>query len=139
MELPVKPGKKERRVEDRTILLIEYKDKFALRKRPDKGLLAGLWEFPSLDDQLNISAVREKYTDWNSNINSLEPLGKAKHIFSHVEWHMLGYHIRLKELPAGLSDEYRWADRQELREIYALPNAFAAYTIPLLKQLSSSV
>jgi A/G-specific adenine glycosylase len=131
-ELPVRPGKKERRVEERTILLLDYQDRFALHKRPDKGLLAGLWEFPGLDTQLTIPEVREKLSDWDICISSLEALGKAKHIFSHVEWHMLGYHIRLKALPTGLSEEYQWADRQELQEVYALPNAFSAYN-PITK------
>lgn len=132
MELPVKPVKKARRVEDRTILLYEYQERFALRKRSDKGLLAGLWELPNLDGQLSIQKVKEELVKWDSYILNVEPLGKAKHIFTHVEWHMIGYHIRLRELPDIFPGEYQWVDRKELRETYALPNAFSAYH-PIMK------
>lgn len=50
-------------------------------------------------------------------------LPTAKHIFSHVEWHMSGYLIRVTEEIPGLL----FADREELKEKYPIPNAFAAY------------
>ena len=43
-ELPVKAAKKARRVEARTVWLIFHRGAVALRRRPDRGLLAGLWE-----------------------------------------------------------------------------------------------
>ena len=46
-ELPVKAPKKPRRVEERTVWLIFWENRAALRRRPGRGLLAGLWEFPS--------------------------------------------------------------------------------------------
>ena len=52
-----------------------------------------------------------------------EKLPEAKHIFSHVEWHMSGYLVKAgKEIPGML-----FADRGELKEKYPIPNAFAAY------------
>jgi A/G-specific adenine glycosylase len=57
-------------------------------------------------------------------------MGEAKHIFSHVEWHMLGYHIRLNKDAGEFLKEnsYVWADRNEVKYKYALPNAFSAFT-----------
>ena len=46
-ELPVKAAKKARRLEARTVYLFFYENHVALRRRPDKGLLAGLWEYPN--------------------------------------------------------------------------------------------
>ena len=46
-ELPVVPAKKKRPVEERTVFLIYYDQRLALRKRPEKGLLAGLYEYPN--------------------------------------------------------------------------------------------
>ncbi len=130
MELPVKPDKKERKRVERTILLMEYQDRYIIRKRPDQGLLAGLWELPGIEEHLTLQGVRRILKEWGLAIDEIEPMGKAKHIFSHIEWHMLGYRIRLKELADGYPEgsQVRWADKQEIREVYALPNAFAAYT-----------
>ncbi|MFR2561316.1 MAG: NUDIX domain-containing protein [Anaeromassilibacillus sp.] len=47
----------------------------------------------------------------------------AKHIFSHVEWHMTGYWVDLTERPEG----FTWAGRETLQQEYALPSAFRAY------------
>ena len=102
---PVMPEKKPRRVEHRRVLLLICGDRVALRRRPDKGLLAGLWEFPN-DTETDPPADGA-------------PCGEAAHIFSHVEWHMKGYVIPCeRELPG-----YEWADRQRRTEL-AIPTAF---------------
>ncbi|MFQ9409908.1 MAG: NUDIX domain-containing protein [Evtepia gabavorous] len=46
-DLPVRPAKKPRRVEERVVFLLFRGGKVALRRRPGKGLLAGLWEYPN--------------------------------------------------------------------------------------------
>lgn len=102
---PVMPEKKPRRIEHRRVLLMVCGDKVALRRRPDKGLLAGLWEFPN---DTGGQAPEEG-----------APCGEAVHIFSHVEWHMRGYVIPCQqELPG-----YEWADRVRRQEL-AIPTAF---------------
>nr|MCR5502176.1 A/G-specific adenine glycosylase [Lachnospiraceae bacterium] len=56
----------------------------------------------------------------------IESLPAAKHIFSHVEWHMTGYLIRIAEtekIPEGLL----LADREETDRLYPVPAAYAAY------------
>ena len=55
----------------------------------------------------------------------IEPLPQAKHIFSHVEWHMKGYRIRLS---GGIPESYISAGKEELKSVYALPGAFGRYT-----------
>ena len=132
-ELPVKSGKKERRIEERTILILEYEQRIAIRKRPDKGLLAGLWELPALTEHRTPEHVMTQLEEWGMKPDRIEPAVRAKHIFTHIEWHMLGYHISLKEPPLYQKQsnkeekELTWADRQELREEYALPNAFQKF------------
>lgn len=128
MELPVKAPKKDRRIEERTILILEYQDRYAIRKRPDIGLLAGLWELPDMNEYLTMEGVLEILTDWGMKPDRIEPAGRAKHIFTHIEWHMLGYHVYLKELTCSMEEErFIWANRQELKESYTLPNAYKAY------------
>lgn len=130
MQIPVKPAKKERKKEERTILVVEYQDKFALRKRPSKGLLAGLWELPSLEEKLDAANLLQKLKEEDTTEIKLIGLGEAKHIFSHVEWHMIGYHILLtNSLPLFMKEEsFLWANREDIINTYSIPNAFSAYT-----------
>ena len=64
----------------------------------------------------------------------IRKLGKAKHIFSHVEWHMTGYEILVDELEkdieaAGNKKESGviFAEICQLRNEYPIPSAFEAY------------
>ncbi len=130
MQLPIKPAKKERRKEERTILLLEYQNRYAIRKRLAKGLLAGLWELPGIENKLNKEELLTLLTDLKIVPKEINQLGDAKHIFSHVEWDMSGYHIQLRELPLEYSKENAivWADTSELNDFYSIPNAFIAFT-----------
>ena len=106
---PVLPEKKARRVENRRVFLLLCGDRVAVRRRPDQGLLAKLWELP------NDTAF--------SAPENAEFCGEATHVFSHVEWHMRGYILRLAEE----TPEYRWVTAEE-RHSLAMPTAFRYYT-----------
>lgn len=131
-ELPHKKSKKKRKLECRTILLIRDGEKIVLHKRAEKGLLAGMYEFPSLEGfagQEAVLAYLEKLGFHALHIKTLEP---AKHIFSHVEWHMRGYDIKVEsEGFAGTTLErrtgYFWVHPDETADAYPLPSAFNAY------------
>ena len=122
-DLPVKGAKKPRRVEERTVFLLLRQGRIALRKRPGTGLLAGLWEFPNVEgalDEAGASAVAEGWglvpRQWESRLT-------ARHIFTHVEWHMTGYTLEVAgEGPA----DFVWASVGELGD-RAVPSAFARY------------
>lgn len=139
-EFPVKAKKKPRRIEKRAIFLIEGKDeqgedKILLHKRPSKGLLSGLWEFPNEEGSYTLEKAREQMKAWkipDCQQENIEALGEGKHIFSHVEWHMTGYHIRLKEIGKDIDwpeNGENWAlvSRKEMEEQYALPSAFDCF------------
>lgn len=94
--IPVKPAKKARKIEKKTIFILEQDGKFLLHKRP-KGLLSGMWEFPALVGTYGIEKAEEFLQSCGFEL--LEPIrriGEAKHIFSHIEWHMTGYYARGK-------------------------------------------
>ncbi|SFR81920.1 A/G-specific adenine glycosylase [Anaeromicropila populeti] len=133
-DLPVRPSKKSRRLENRTILVLEYQDKFAIMKRPSKGLLAGLWEFPNLDGHLSIEKTEGLLKEYRIFSYSMELLGSAKHIFSHVEWHMLGYRIKLFSLEHEIWDGMIWASKKDLQYTFTLPTAFSAYTKQIIAE-----
>lgn len=142
-ELPVKKVKKERRIEEKTvlILLMPNGEKAALQKRPDKGLLAGLHELPNVEGFLTPEQVKAILADWGLSTVEVRELPEAKHIFSHVEWRMKGYRIRLAEETAAAQREFGrsplslateaqglvWISQKELAEDYALPSAFGAF------------
>ena len=105
---PVLPEKKTRRIEERRVLLMICADRVALRRRPERGLLSGLWELPN-------DTVPEPPEHG-------EPCGEAVHRFSHVEWRMRGYVLRV----AGETEGFRWVTPEERRAL-AIPAAFSFY------------
>ena len=113
-EVPVKAPKKERRVEERTVWLIFHEGKVALRKRPDRGLLAGLWEYPNEPSPASCPVA-----------GKVEFGAAGKHIFTHIEWRMTAYTVAAETnaLPEG----WLWADREALEGTYSLPSAFAPF------------
>ena len=115
-ELPVKAPKKPRQVEERTVWLVFLGNRVALRRRPGRGLLAGLWEFPNEPGDGPLSGA------WGFEALSQEYAGQAKHIFTHIEWHMTLRVVEAAsdELPPG----WVWASGDELEKEYAVPNAF---------------
>ena len=113
--LPVKAPKKPRKVEERTVFLLFHENRVALRRREGKGLLAGLWEYPN-------ELTADLPESWGLSPDQLERVAVGKHIFTHIEWHLTALRGELPtpDLPKG----WVWADREELRNIYAVPNAF---------------
>lgn len=129
-EFPVKAKKNPRTVEKKTVLIIKDENRAAIHKRPGKGLLAGLYEFPSLEGHKTKEQVIKALKEWGLNpifIQSLEP---SKHIFSHKEWHMKGYAVRVDELMPvdGKEKGLLFVEPKETEEKYPIPSAFAAYT-----------
>ncbi|MCI8464743.1 MAG: A/G-specific adenine glycosylase [Lachnospiraceae bacterium] len=124
-QIPVKTPKKARVIEERTVFAVRKGEQVLLHKRPEKGLLAGLYELPGENQYLG----REEALCWlgveEEMVEFIEPLPDAKHIFSHVEWRMKGYYILLKE--GAETEAGFFTDRGELQENYALPGAFRAY------------
>ena len=129
LQFPVKQKAKPRKIEKRTVLLIRDSARILLHKRPKKGLLAGMYEFPNLDGHLTEEEALEFVRARGLTPLRIEPLGDAKHIFSHIEWHMVGYMIRLAQ-PADVHEEqgdYLFAEARDSAGRYAIPSAFTRY------------
>ncbi len=119
----VKAPKKARRVEERTVFLLLREGRVALRRRPDTGLLAGLWEFPSQEGALDEAAAGAAAAAWGLEPRAWKKRLAAKHIFTHVEWHMTGYTL---EVSGDGPAEFLWVDLAALED-HAVPSAFARY------------
>ena len=120
--LPVRKKKAERRVEEMTVFLLLREGRIALRKRPRQGLLAGLWEFPHVPGRLEEAAAAQALPAWGIVPMDWHKKIEAKHIFTHVEWHMTGYLLTAGGADAG----FAWANLEELEEL-AVPSAFRKY------------
>ncbi|MDO5422987.1 MAG: A/G-specific adenine glycosylase [Eubacteriales bacterium] len=127
-EFPKKTPKKARKIEERTVLVIRDGERAAIRKRPDKGLLAGLYELPNLPGRLGREDVLRQLEDWGMVPVHIRPLKEAKHIFSHIEWHMTGYAVRVAQLEQSVQEGLLFVEPFRTEKDYPIPAAFAAYT-----------
>lgn len=127
-ELPVKKKDKERRIEKRTVFLFQDGENIAIRKRPSKGLLAGLYEFPNTEGQLTQEEAVRFSKEAGLYPLKIRKLTDARHIFSHVEWHMRGYAVRVDELEKTDRKDFLFIHPEEIQKTYAIPAAFQAYT-----------
>ena len=133
--LPVRKKPRARRVEQKTVFLLlsEKKDAVLLHKRPQKGLLAGLYEFPNADGKLTAEGALELLNEKGFTVYEMEKTAPAKHLFTHIEWQMNGYIARVCEKDAA---DCVWAGTAALSEQYALPSAFKPFLKTLQKHLT---
>lgn len=125
--LPIRIKRQTRRVEERSVQIIiggsPDDRRVLLHRRPNSGLLAGLWELPN------------RFSDEDASLpvptlSAPTPLPSGRHLFSHVEWRMVGALYHCSGLPP-LPQEYCWASLAELQATVALPSAFRTYTAML--------
>ena len=152
-EIPVKKKTKERKIEEKTVFIIKDGEQIALHKRPKKGLLAGLYELPNVEGYLSEQEVTDYIRQQGYEPIRIQKVCDAKHIFSHVEWHMKGYVVFLQakdyerttnhspllmcravkeeslfcEPVQQKKEEWLFVDVEETKEHYAIPSAFVKY------------
>ena len=117
-ELPLRTPPKPRKTEKKTVFLVVTDDtppRILLHRREDGGLLGGMWEFPS-------GETVTEFTD--AEILSTKKLPPAKHVFSHIEWHMSGQLVKVKSFTP--KEAYCLLTKDEFIS-FALPTAFRKY------------
>ena len=128
LTLPRKAAPKARRIEPVTLALVRSPEGVLLQQRPEKGLLAGLWQ-PVLweDESLSADEARARLAALGvvCTPDAAKVLRPARHIFSHIEWHMGGYLFTAERQPAPVGCV--WASPEQLEAAYTLPGAFKAY------------
>ncbi|KAM9384440.1 adenine DNA glycosylase [Pholidichthys leucotaenia] len=128
---PRKPAKKPPRVERTLTCVVSRRvergdEEYLLIRRPSKGLLAGLWEFPSFLLEEENSEMKQKMsllgevsrllgTDLTDDL--LQYVGEVVHIFSHIHQTYVVYSVCLKEGDTRMQTENtQWLTRSALQE-----------------------
>ncbi|MCR5320291.1 MAG: A/G-specific adenine glycosylase [Lachnospiraceae bacterium] len=132
-DYPVKKPKAKRKIENMTVFVIESENRLVIRKRPNKGLLAGLYELPHAEGFLDETGAVEYVRSLGVEPLQVKALPEAKHIFTHKEWHMKGFSVKIDEIRLAdalengrLTAEFLIA-KEEIEKKYPIPSAFDAF------------
>ena len=120
-ELPIRAQKAPKRIEQKTVFILQCEKKTAFIKRPEKGLLAGLWALPDAAGHLNDEEARQFLENQGCAVESITALPNARHVFTHIVWEMKGYLVKV-HTPGC----YSFFEKEEAEKL-ALPSAFCAY------------
>ena len=125
-EIPFRSPLKARTVCERTIAVIRDGSRFLLRKRPENGLLAGLYEFPGYEGRLSRKELITVLNREGLTPLHIRKLPDSKHVFSHVEWHMTAYEVQIENVESVPMQDGVLLTKKELQK-FAVPSAFKAY------------
>ena len=122
-QFPVKGGKKPRKVEEMTVFILSCQGKYALEKRQEQGLLAGLWQFPNIPGHPEVADALESLQAMGVQPREVLRQLDRSHIFTHVRWEMRGLFLEV----SGCSGGFCWLTEEEITRNAALPTAFRQF------------
>lgn len=119
-EIPVRIKKQKRKIENKTVFILKYKNEIAIRKREKTGILANLYEFPNVLEEVSEEEIPKILERWQIQFKNLHIKKRAKHIFTHMEWDMVVYEIEVK----NKNEIWKWVTEKQMEKEYPLPTAF---------------
>ena len=81
-----------------------------------------------ITDPMSIYYLTDVYVHPGERFYALYLREDGKHIFSHVEWQMIGYRIRVDELENSCTEKMLFVHPEEIQAEYPIPAAFETYT-----------
>ena len=100
---PMRPAPIPKRDENRTVLLLRTEGGICVQRRDERKLLGGLYEFPSLDGHLSADECADALIAAGyARPRNFESLPPAKHVFTHLIWHMQGWTAEIDTAPDGI-------------------------------------
>ena len=123
LQFPTKPPKKPRRVEQRTVFVLQCGDRLAVCKRPSRGLLAGLWQLPDVPGKLETAEALRQAEQWGVHPTGILKTAERTHIFTHVQWDLRGVWLTC----AAEAPQFTWADENALQHEIGLPTAYRQF------------
>ena len=122
-QFPVKLPKKDKKVQYKTVFILSCDGQYALQKRPDKGLLAGLWQFPNTEGTLEIAEALQWIQEKGLAPKEVLRQVQRQHIFTHIRWEMRGIYLEISEPES----DFVWLTAEQIRNNAALPTAFRQF------------
>ena len=106
-----------------------YEDimKQSVRKKIE-NTLEQVIPFPNVEGKLSMDEVTEYSKTIGLMPVRVQELPEAKHIFSHIEWHMTGYEVIVDELEKTNEEGFLFIHPEEIKKEYSIPSAFEKYT-----------
>ena len=94
-----------------------------MEKRPEKGLLAGLWQFHNCPGKLSMESALQEVERMGLKPREVFRQVERRHIFTHIQWEMNGIYLEVA-VPEG---DYHWFTAEQVRQETALPTAFRQF------------
>lgn len=120
---PIKQPKKDKRLENRTVFLLQCEDQYAITQRTESALLSGLWQLPNVLGKMDVNHALHTAASFGVQPARLYKQMQRVHIFTHIKWQMTCYHI----LCTKKTSDFVWASAKEIQTTYALPTAFRMF------------
>ncbi len=122
--LPNKPPKLDKKAERRGVALVFCSSRVLVRRRPESGLLAGLWEFPHFENAMDAASLIECLEELGLSARGGKKLASTQHVFTHRTWAMTGFFFKADALPD--EEALHGVARQALNEL-PMATAMAPY------------
>ena len=122
-KIPVKSKAKQRTVQEKTVFILQFQDKFAVRKRDDQNLLAGLFEIPNVEGFYTIDEAKIIVEEMGLAVSGIHMIKDRKVIFTHIEWILQGYYVHVE----NENEQYIFETKENLIQKYTLATAFREY------------
>lgn len=127
-EVIPRPKKRNYAKIEAVVAIIRGNGKYLIQKRPPKGLLADLWEFPGgkrkAGEKLEEALQRELKEELSAETKKGKLLTKVHHTYTQFQVTLYAYECSLKNEPHLNKDHHKWVTLRALRR-YPVPSGSA--------------
>lgn len=108
-QLPCKAAKKEIPLRRQLALLLVSDDQCLIQRRPVHGLLGGLWEFPTLEDEVISEEARiRRFLGGEMKVTEIKLLGQTRHTYSHFRLVVSFYRVGVQKETCVAEERSCW-------------------------------
>ncbi len=124
-ELPVKVKKTKSKAKKLVCGFVKNEQgQVLIHQRPNKGLLASLWEFPNVEitEGVPLKAQLTQFLrdEYYINTSVGEEIFHVEHVFSHLKWNVSVFEVELLSMEKSLNERSKWVSRSEIKQ-YPFP------------------